>query len=92
MSSCALPQGGHKRLATLTAGMAFGESALLSGGKRTAHVNADTEVDCLTLDTDAFVRLEQERPTLMVRLLHNLLRGSAETTERLTAEVAALEG
>ncbi len=87
-----LPQGGHKRLATLTAGMAFGESALLSGGKRTAHVHADTEVDCLTLDTAAFLRLEQERPTLMVRLLHNLLRGSAETIERLTAEVAALEG
>ena len=72
--------------------MAFGESALLAGGKRSADVHADTEVDCLTLDTAAFVRLEQERPTLMVRLLHNLLRGSAETTERLTAEVAALEG
>ena len=36
-------------------GMAFGESALLSGGKRTANVHADTEVDCLTLDTAAFV-------------------------------------
>jgi len=87
-----LPQGGHKRLATLTAGMAFGEAALLSGGRRTAHVNADTEVECLTLDAGAFARLEQERPAMMVRLLHNLLKGSAETTERLTAEVAALEG
>ncbi len=87
-----LLQGGHKRLATLSAGMAFGESALISGGRRSADVNADTPVDCLTLSAAAFARLEAERPALMVRLLHNLLLASAETTARLTREVAALEG
>lgn len=87
-----LPSGGHKRLATLTAGMAFGEAALLRGGRRTAHVVADAEVDCLVLMAPVFSRLEQERPSLAARLLFNLLQGSAEIIERLTAEVAALEG
>jgi glutaminase len=87
-----LAQGGHKRLATLSAGMAFGESALVAGGRRSADVNADTEVECLTLSAADFARLETGRPSLAVTLLHNLLRGSAEATERLTVEVAALEG
>jgi len=37
-----LPGGGHKRLSTLSAGMAFGEGALLGSGQRTADVRADT--------------------------------------------------
>ncbi|HSQ71263.1 MAG TPA: cyclic nucleotide-binding domain-containing protein, partial [Rubrivivax sp.] len=87
-----LPQGGSKRLSTLAAGMTFGEAALVAGGTRSADVVADTDVECLVLDTAEFVRLEQELPQLTIRLLHNLLRSSAETTQRLTAEVAALEG
>jgi glutaminase len=88
----ALAAGGHRRLATLSAGMAFGETALIAGGQRSADVNADTDVECLTLSASAFAALETERPGLMIRLLHNLLRNSIETTTRLTAEVAALEG
>jgi len=87
-----LPPGGSKRLATLSAGMTFGEAALIAGGTRSADVLADTDVECLALGTAEFARLEQERPQLVIRLLHNLLRSSAETTQRLTAEVAALEG
>ncbi len=87
-----LAHGTHKRLATLSAGMSFGESALLDGGRRTADVHADTQVECLTLGSAEFAALEASRPMLMVRLLHNLLRSSADTTARLTAEVAALEG
>jgi glutaminase len=87
-----LPQGGSKRLATLSAGMSFGEAALLHGGTRTADVTADTDVECLVLDTAAFAQLEAGQPRLAALLLHNLLRQSAETVARLTAEVAALEG
>ncbi len=36
--------------------------------------------------------LERERPRLMIGLLMNLLRSGTETSARLTAEVAALEG
>jgi glutaminase len=86
-----LPQGGHKRLATLSAGMGFGESALTSGGVRSADVRADTVVECCTLDAHSFAQLEQERASLMIALMRNLLRGSMQTAMRLTAEVAALE-
>ncbi|HET6473430.1 MAG TPA: glutaminase A [Pseudomonadales bacterium] len=88
----ALPDGGFKRLSTLSPGMGFGESALIAGGVRSADVRADTAVECYALTTARFVALERERPTLMIRLLVNLLRSSAEISARLTTEVAALEG
>ena len=87
-----LPQGGFKRLATLSAGMGFGESALVAGGVRSADVRADTEVECCRLSAEAFANLEHERPSLMIRLMHNLLLSSTNIAARLTAEVAALEG
>ena len=87
-----LPQGASKRLSTLSAGMVFGESAMLSGGRRSADVRADAEVECFALGVDLLADLERERPNLVIRLLHNLLRATASTAVRLTAEVAALEG
>jgi glutaminase len=86
-----LPQGGHKRLSTLQAGMAFGEAALIAGGVRSADVRADTRVLLWSLDAATFARLKTERPSLMITLLHNLLQSMAETTVRLSTEVAALE-
>ncbi|QTN24744.1 glutaminase A [Rhizobacter sp. AJA081-3] len=87
-----LPGGGQKRLSTLSAGMSFGEMALLAGGQRSASARADTPVDCCTLDREAFARLETERPALALRLLRNLLQGTLQTAVQLTGEVAALEG
>jgi glutaminase len=87
-----LPQGGHKRLSTMSAGMGFGESALIAGGVRSADVRADTAVECRTLAAGAFADLERDCPSLMIRLMHNLLQSTANTAARLTAEVAALEG
>jgi glutaminase len=87
-----LPQGGRQRLATLSAGMSFGELALVQQGRRSADVRADTVVACAVLGAEAFAMLEREHPRLMARLLHNLLRGLGDTTRRLTAEVAALAG
>ncbi len=87
-----LPEGGFKRLATLSPGMGFGETALIAGGVRSADVRADTTVTCYALSAKAFACLEHDCPALMIRLLLNLLRSSAETSQRLTAEVAAFEG
>lgn len=86
-----LPSGAHKRLSTLSAGMSFGEMALLSGGQRSASARADTPVDCCTLDGAAYARIERERPTLALRLLRNMLLGTIQTALQLTGEVAALE-
>lgn len=87
-----LAYGASKRLATLSPGMSFGETALLQGGTRTADVTADSEVECMVLERSSFDRLVSDHPRLASVLLHNLLRQSAETVARLTAEVAALEG
>jgi glutaminase len=87
-----LPGGGHKRLSTLSAGMVFGEAALIAGGQRSADVRADTAVDCWVLSAGVFERLKLEHPSLAITLLHNLLASSSETIGRLTLEVAALEG
>jgi glutaminase len=87
-----LPGGAHKRLSTLSAGMNFGEMALLSGGRRSASARADTPVECCTLDAAAYARIERERPTLAMRLLRNMLLGTIQTAVQLTSEVAALEG
>lgn len=86
-----LPQGGHRRLSTLTAGMLFGEAALLHSGLRTADVRADTSVRCGTLSLEAFAQLEADYPALCVRLMRNVLRQASGTIAHLTGEVAALE-
>ncbi len=87
-----LPGGGHKRLSTLSAGMVFGEAALIAGGQRSADVRADTAVDCWALRAEVFEVLKQAQPRLAITLLHNLLASASDTIGRLTAEVAALEG
>lgn len=86
-----LPQGGSKRLSTLSAGMSFGEMALVAGGQRSADVRADTAVACAVLSAAAFHTLEDEHPRLMIHLQRRLLLGLGQTAQRLTAEVAALE-
>jgi glutaminase len=87
-----LPQGGHKRLSTLAAGMAFGEAALVAGGVRSADVRADTAVAIWVLGVAAFGELKARHPVLAITLLNNLLGSASETIHRLTAEVSALEG
>lgn len=87
-----LPAGTWRRLSTLSAGMSFGEAALMPGAVRTAHVRADTPLECLKLAAATLAQLETDHPRLALRLLRNLLVSSNETAGRLTAEVAALEG
>lgn len=87
----ALPGGGQRRLSTLSAGMGFGELALFAGGRRSADVRADTQVECWRLPATALAQLERDCPALVLRLQRNLLLATAETVARLTAEVAALE-
>lgn len=87
-----LPGGGQKRLSTLSAGMSFGEMALIDGGVRSASARADTPVETWALDRAGFSRLERECPALATRLLRNLLQGTMQTAVQLTREVEALEG
>jgi len=86
-----LPNGQPKRLSTLSAGMGFGELAVVDGGVRSANVRADRPVECCTLTKEAFEHLEKTHVELKIGLLQNLLRTTAQIAGRLTQEVMALE-
>lgn len=86
-----LPNGQPKRLSTLSAGMGFGELAIMERRARSADVRADTFVECYTLTKEAFERLEKTHVDLKIGLLQNLLRTTAQIVGRLTQEVLALE-
>jgi glutaminase len=59
------------RLATLVAGMVFGEMALLED-RRSADVWADTLVECLELPLDAYAEFREIYPQVGERIIRNL--------------------
>lgn len=78
------------RFAGIGPGVVFGEMAILGEIPRTASIDADSHVVCYKLTRDAFQRLVEERPDLVIRLLLNLGRQSAHRLEMTSAEVRAL--
>lgn len=82
--------GTTRRLATLTAGMGFGETALIQAGVRSADIRANTEVQSLVLFASAFAEMKKSAPDIAITLLGNLLASSHEITARLTREIAAV--
>jgi glutaminase len=64
--------GGRRRLATFSAGMIFGEMALIDGAPRSAAVVADTEVQCDVLSVADFEDLAGTHPVIKIKLLKNL--------------------
>jgi glutaminase len=62
---------GGQRVATLAAGSAFGEMALLRQ-PRSADVVADTEISCLELSVDRLVALQPNWPRIEPTLMRNL--------------------
>jgi glutaminase len=86
----ALADGGLKRLSTLSAGMTFGELAIIDRTARSADVRADTPVECYVLSAAALDRLGDTHPTIKVVLLQNMLRSAHRMVSRLNQEVATL--
>ena len=64
---------GGVRLATITAGMAFGEMALLES-HRSADVFADASVTALEVPLAAFERFRKEHPATSEQIMRNLAR------------------
>ncbi len=87
-----LPGGERKRIATVSPGMVFGELTVVDRSRRTADVRADTVVECLALPAVELDRLGETRPAVTTTILRNLLRNVHRTVNRLSREVAALEG
>lgn len=67
-----LRNGARKRLATFSAGMAFGEMAVIDRSPRSALIVADTEVECDVLRLEDFDKLGAAYPDIKIKLLENL--------------------
>lgn len=82
--------GEDKRLATFSAGMSFGEMALLETWPRSATVSADTDVECLTLQKSDLVCLWAERPHIRTMLMENLAYDLSRKLRRTNSLIGAL--
>ena len=67
-----LESGGRKRLATFSAGMIFGEMAVIDRAPRSAMIVADSEVMCDALSVEDFNRLGTTHPSIKIKLLESL--------------------
>ena len=82
--------GPPRRLATLSAGMTFGELAIIDRAPRSADVHADTAVECRVLSAGAFDRLGDTDPHIKIALLENILRSAYQMVARLNQEATTL--
>jgi glutaminase len=85
-----LADGVGRRLATYSAGTAFGEMAFLGQLTRTADVRADTDCLCYELHKDDFTRLTAEASWLAATMYANLGRKLAANLAQANLEIAAL--
>ncbi|MDW5594744.1 glutaminase A [Conexibacter stalactiti] len=91
-TSVPLPDGGRRRLSTVTPGWTVGEMAVLGEGARTADTRADTDGDLLLLAADDFHALADGNPALHAALLRNMLTGAYELAAQLTRELGRPSG
>jgi glutaminase len=78
------------RLATLTAGMTFGEIAYIERSVRSADVRADSDVECRTLTFASLDSLMATDPQVHAKLLRNLMRVVVSRLRSTNAELAEL--
>jgi glutaminase len=86
-----LSSGMQKRLATFSAGMVFGEMAILDGAPRSAVVTADTELECDLLRVNDFERMEQTHPRIKIVLLRNLALGLSKKLRKANREISVFD-
>lgn len=82
--------GQLKRLSTLSAGMVFGEMAVINRLPRSADVQADSEVHCYALSSEDFDRFSQSDAVLKATLLENLLGHVSKLLRRQNQEISVL--
>ena len=79
-----------RRLSTITPGLAFGELALLDGGKRSADVVADEPALCYVLPIAKFRELASNHPGIETKLIFNICRELSARLRRADAEIRSL--
>ena len=80
----------RQRLSTIGPGVAFGELALLDGGKRSADAVADEPSLCYVLPIDKLQALACCKPDLQSKLIANIARELSARLRRADAEIRAL--
>jgi hypothetical protein len=85
-----LESGARKRMATFTAGMAFGELAVIDRAPRSARVIADTEAVCDLLSLAGFETLITSNPAIKIKLLENLSLGLSRKLRKANRERSVL--
>jgi glutaminase len=83
--------GGSRRLATFSAGMTFGEMAVIDGAPRSAVVRADTDVACDLLSVQDMAKLGGEHPSIKIKLLENLSLALSRKLRKANRELTVLE-
>ena len=78
------------RIATLDAGVSFGELSLVDEAPRTANVDADSDVVCYRLDANAIASITCTRPHVRLTLTENIARDLALRLARANTEITAL--
>ncbi len=85
-----LENGDHKRLASFSAGMVFGEMAFIDRASRSAMVYADTDVSVRELTINAFQQIGRERPQVKIQMLENLMRVFSRNIRKANREISIL--
>jgi glutaminase len=80
----------RRRVSTITPGLAFGELALLDGGKRSADVIADEPALCYVLPIAKLRALASNHPAIESKLIFNICRELSVRLRRADAEIRAL--
>jgi glutaminase len=81
----------QRRLATFSAGMVFGEMALLDGAPRSATIAADSVVECDVLTRVDFDRLGASHPAIRIKLLEQLALNLCRRLRKANKELSLLE-
>lgn len=83
--------GETRRIATVQAGMIFGEIALIDGAPRSAMIVADTSAECDRLRRDDFEALDRTHPGIKLKLWRNLCIDVCGRLRKASRELSALE-
>jgi glutaminase len=89
-ASIQLPDGRHKRLATFSPGMTFGEMGIIDGAFRSGRVLADLDMECYALTVDALAELSRTQPEVKITILTNMLKVLSSRLRKANAEISVL--
>jgi glutaminase len=83
--------GRRSRLTSIGPGRAFGEIALIDGGRRSSRVVVDQPTLCYELTREALDELRRTHPEVAAELYRAIARSLSVTLRRATSEIRSLE-